>query len=182
MTGFDGGRLSRERVSAHGWVTVGVLAAVGMLVVGFVPVLAAGTATTISPVVSRGASLSIHPFVASNTHDYNASAATCYRAGSGIDLCNVTITVNLSSACGAPGGGPCHQLLAYNYSIVGTSAAPTSFYVINSDPTLPIPGLNVSSASCKADCGRSTVTLGIWFHVNQPTGTISVWLQVDTLT
>lgn len=175
----------KKRMGARGpsqrWVTIGAVGVLALLCGAMLPVLAAGAATSITPVVSRGAALSIHPFVASNTHDYNVSATACYRGGNGVDLCNVTVSVNLSSACAGP-GARCHELLAYNYSVLGQNTAPLSFYVINSDPTLPIPGLNVSPPGCKVGCGSSSVTLGVWFHVNQPTGTISVWLQLDTLT
>ena len=149
------------------------------------PTFAAGTvavnSTSVQAVVT-GATLSIHPYVNSSTHDYNASSAPCFRAANGLDQCNVTVGVNLTTLCGGP-GSHCHDLRSYNFTVMGHHKAPILFYLINSDPTLPIIGLYSPTSGCTGGgCGVTHVTISLWFHVIPTSGTVSAFLQINTLT
>lgn len=179
--GWWSARILRRRTLG----VLGVVGAIGLLIGSQLPAFAdAGVApvnTALGPNVA-GARLVLRVNVSSSTHDYNATAGTCYRAANFVDECNVTVSVNGSSACVVP-GNRCHDLQSINYTVQGSALAPTTFFLVNSNPTLPIPGLPQTWPICVGStCSTTSMGVHLWFSVIPSKGTIVAWVQINTLT
>jgi hypothetical protein len=164
-------RTSRRSIQEVLAVAAAVLAVVSVVTVIQLPRIAMGSDASGVPVAPSSVVGAKHTILSKLSGGgagfFNVNASTCYRAGNGLDECNVTLaeTTNCGSSCG--------WLEAVNYSIVGSPNPPTTFYFISANPGLPF---SLAGYGCSSGCGP---TFSLWFHVIPVSGHIAAFLEFD---
>jgi hypothetical protein len=159
-------RTPNRRVTPRMFVlAIAAVAIVALLIVSQVPQRAAGAdaqSAAVSLTTAPGAKLTIKGVgftcwpsgcVSSVATSSSGTPSPCYRPEYQIAVCNVTISTSGS------------VIESLNYTVIGSSTSPTSFYYINSDPALPVSNYPAS------------FQVSLWFHVNQAKGSISAFVD-----
>jgi hypothetical protein len=152
-----------RRISSTGIMgTVGIVVILGLLAGSSLPTPALGASPSLgafsTPAVV-GARLNLT--VVYTGGGFTITAGACARPANYTAECNVTFY-------GSGTYGTAHNL---NYSMLGSHSHLGTFYLVNSDPTLPCSGLPTGLPP-------RSVTFVFWFHVIPTTGTIPAFMKI----
>lgn len=148
-----------------------VVTGLGLFLAGGIPVIAGATNSVMVPsatapklVLSAG----INCNGCGTAFPPSVSVSPCYVPFTDTELCNVTFSF------GTYEGISHADVTELNYTAIGQSATPTTFYFINSDPALPCT-LGITGGNGV----ELTATFSVWFHTNEKKGTVEAFAEFD---